>query len=77
MHTDLMTYLKSACASKIKTIRSDLGFTMQEFARLIGVATNTVSRIENGRNAPSMKTLVSISVKTAIPIGYLLDKKQI
>lgn len=50
---------------------------MQEFARLIGVATNTVSRIENGRNAPSMKTLVSISVKTAIPIGYLLDKKQV
>lgn len=71
-----MTNPTSPCAMKIKTIRKDLGFTMKEFARFIGVATNTVSRIENGRNVPSMKTLVNISENANIPLGYLLNKKE-
>lgn len=71
-----MTNPKAPYATKIRTIRKDLGYTMQEFSRLIGVATNTVSRIENGRNIPSMKTLVNIAQKVNISLSCLLSPKE-
>lgn len=76
MYTDQMKEPKNIYATRAAIVRKDLGLTMQEFAKLIGVTTNTISRIENGRHLPSMKTLALMSEKTRIPISYLAGEDE-
>ncbi len=75
VYTNRMKEPKSIHADRVRMVRGELRLTMEQFAKLIGVTTNTISRIENGRHVASMKTLAKMSEKTKIPISYLAAKK--
>lgn len=47
---------------EIKSTRKDLGLTQDEFARVLGVHTVTVSRWERGTAEPSQMAINFISV---------------
>ena len=45
---------------RLKEIRKRVGITQAEFARTIGIASNTVSQIENGQRNPGGAVIKSI-----------------
>lgn len=54
---DLMTF-----GSYLKWAREELDMTQQELAEIIDCAFSTISRIETGKNCPSLKTFRSLNV---------------
>ena len=54
-------------SNKIKSVRKDRGFTLQEVADRAGVTKGLISQIENGRTIPSL--LVLIQLVKALEIG--------
>ncbi|GGC96682.1 helix-turn-helix domain-containing protein [Undibacterium terreum] len=53
--------------------RKMLGLTQDQFAGLVDVEVETISRIERGATAPSLALLEEIAVQLEIPIAELLD----
>lgn len=45
---------------RIKILRKNLGLTLEEFGRKLGVTKTTISRIENGVNSVTEQMLTSI-----------------
>jgi transcriptional regulator with XRE-family HTH domain len=43
---------------RLRTIRKDMGWTLQDLARRSGVSLSTLSKIENAQGAPTFDTLV-------------------
>ena len=54
-------------------IRHDLGLTQQEVGDRVGLTTSYVSRIENGRVEPSVKTLERLADALGLTVGELFD----
>ena len=47
--------------------------TQEEFAEMIGVSTDTVSKIERGAVLPSIRSMTEIAAVTGKPIEYFLQ----
>ena len=59
-------------ADRIKTLRTERGYTMQELGKLVGVKKTTVSNWESGVNYPNTDTLLELAKIFAISTDELL-----
>lgn len=58
---------------RIKKIRKGFGLTQAEFAKQIGIASNTVSQIENGSRNPGGAVIKVICQQFGINESWLCD----
>lgn len=56
----------------IKTERQERGWSQLELATRAGIDRKTVNRMENGKFAPTVDTLVSLSTALGVSVDYLL-----
>jgi transcriptional regulator with XRE-family HTH domain len=71
--------LEQSLGNKIRAVRQGQGFSMRELASAAGISSPTLSRLEHGRIAPSLATLVAIARALQVPISSLfgnLDLQQ-
>lgn len=59
--------------AQIARLRKDRQLTQERLAELIGVATETISRLERGVSIPSLKTLTRISQALHTHLKDILD----
>jgi len=58
---------------RIRAIREERGLTQQVVARSAGIATDMVSRLENGHyTSPGLRTLLRIAEGMGVSLGSLL-----
>lgn len=65
--------LKKELGSKIQSMRKRIGLSQEKLAELIGVSTNTISKIETGNRFPSCKTFENIASALEINLSELFD----
>jgi DNA-binding XRE family transcriptional regulator len=53
-------YIVASIAREMVAERKAAGLTQQELARLAGIRQETLSRLESGKRAPTMRTLTKI-----------------
>jgi len=56
-------------AKEITKIRKDLGLTQVQFSKIIGIEQPYLSKIESGKNVPTVETLIEIFSK----LGYIMN----
>lgn len=59
-------------AANVQTHRRERGLTQRELATAVGVARNTVARIECGNRAPSLALLVALAHALGVQPADLL-----
>ena len=57
-----MTNIRKLLGANIRTYRKDLGISQEEFATMVGMATNYLGRIEGGKKFPSADIIERIAV---------------
>ena len=57
---------------RIKSRRKEMNLTQNELAEMIGVSNNHLSSIENGKETPSLDTLLNICTSLTTKPDYLL-----
>lgn len=62
-----------AVPERIITLRKERGLTLQECAKLSGVAASTLSKIERGELSPTISTLQKIAVGFGLEVTELLS----
>jgi transcriptional regulator with XRE-family HTH domain len=60
-----------ACGAFVRTARERDGLSQDELAELVGVARNTISRIETGSRSPSVEVLFALADKLRIDLNLL------
>jgi transcriptional regulator with XRE-family HTH domain len=60
---------------RIRELRRELGWTVEEAAERFGIEPAHVRRIEAGRTNPSLATLVSIAHGLGTDVPSLLEKR--
>jgi transcriptional regulator with XRE-family HTH domain len=63
---------QQALAQRLYDLRVEREFTQTELSELAGVDRKTINRIENGHFAPSIDTLVRLSIVLRVPVTSLL-----
>jgi len=56
-------------AKEITKIRKNLGLTQVQFSKIIGIKQSYLSKIESGKNVPTIETLIEIFSK----LGYIMN----
>ena len=51
-------------------IRESLGLNQQDFARLVGLSTPQVARLERGEANPTLETLLAIGKPYGLSLGF-------
>ncbi|MDC0718626.1 helix-turn-helix domain-containing protein [Nannocystis bainbridge] len=65
----------AALAQRIRAIREERGLTQQSVARAAGIASDMVSRLENGHyTSPGLRTLLRIADGMGVPLALLLPE---
>ena len=59
---------------KLKVIRKERAYSLEDLARLTGFSKSFLSQIENGKNSPSIASLKKITAALNISIGELFDE---
>jgi transcriptional regulator with XRE-family HTH domain len=59
---------------KLKAIRKERAYSLEDLARLTGFSKSFLSQIENGKNSPSIASLKKITAALNISIGELFDQ---
>ena len=62
-----------ACGKRIQTLRESLKLTQEEFAEIVGVSPNSMSRIERGKQHTTVSVLRKMARTFRVSIDYLLD----
>lgn len=62
-------------AMKLKKLRFEKGITQAKFAKIIGVAQQTVGSWEKGNSAPNYEILKKIADYFNVSADYLLDRE--
>ena len=62
-----------AFGKRIQEVRKSVGFSQEELAETIGISTISRSRIEQGKQHPSVSTLWKVAQELQVSIDYLLD----
>lgn len=58
---------------RVRTLREERGMTQQALARAAGIATDMVSRLENGHySSPGLRTLLRLADGMGLPVSALL-----
>lgn len=63
-------------ASKIKSLRTHIGFSQEELGNRVGVSLHTVFRWEKGERAPSADELVLLAQALNTTVAYLVGETQ-
>jgi transcriptional regulator with XRE-family HTH domain len=63
---------QQALAQRLYDLRTDRGLTQTELSVLAGIDRKTINRIENGHFAPSVDTLVRLSMVMRVPVTDFL-----
>lgn len=61
---------------RLKKIRSDLGYTQTEMAKLVGIGQVGYSDLERGKNQLSFKTIQLLSQKLSIDLNWLINGEE-
>lgn len=65
----------AALAQRIRAVREERGLTQQAVARAAGIASDMVSRLENGHyTSPGLRTLLRIAGGMGVPLASLLPE---
>ena len=67
--------LRQALGDRMKTLRGQLGLTLQEASDRTGLATSTLSKIENGRMSPTYDNLIRIASGYDVDIETLFARR--
>ncbi|WP_394691088.1 helix-turn-helix domain-containing protein [Hoeflea sp.] len=67
-----MTTLNDRLAERLKQIRTDRGWSLQELADVSGVSRSALSRVETGEVSPTAETLGALSGAYLMTISQLL-----
>lgn len=67
-----MTNLNSRLAERLKQIRAERGWSLQQLAEASGISRSTLSRVENGEVSPTAETLGALSTCYRMTISQLL-----
>lgn len=59
---------------RVRAERIKKGISQAELSTASGVAQQTISAIESGRNSPSERTIVMLAAALSCPVGYLLGE---
>lgn len=62
-------------SERIRARRKKLGFTMQQLHESTGLSTGNISDLENGKYAPSLTALISLSQVLSCSIDWLVTGK--
>jgi len=65
--------IEKLIGEQVAKIRREREITQEQLAELVGVATETISRLERGVSIPSLKTLTKISQALHISLRDLFD----
>jgi transcriptional regulator with XRE-family HTH domain len=63
--------MKQTVNERVKSLRTKLNLTQQEFAEAIGITSAQLSRIENGENTPQDGTLKKIAHAASVDLNWL------
>lgn len=69
-----MTYDPKKLAEAVKTHRKAAGFTQAELAERAGLAFETISRVESGREPPSLRTASGLSEALGISLDAVVGR---
>jgi DNA-binding XRE family transcriptional regulator len=64
---------QQALAQRLYDLRTERELTQTELSVLAGIDRKTINRIENGHFAPSIDTLVRLSMVMRVPVTDLLS----
>jgi transcriptional regulator with XRE-family HTH domain len=64
----------SPLAARVRKLRVRQGWTLQRLADACGVTRSLLSKIENGRAAPSVATLTRLAAALGVPVSALLEE---
>ena len=68
-----MKSAKVQLGERIKEVRKAKGFTQEQLAELVDIEQKHVSRIELGKNAPTIDRLEKIAAALNVPMGSFFD----
>ena len=68
--------LNKIVGKRIKTIRRNLGFTMEQFGNELGTTKAVVNNWEKGRNLPNKANLLLIANITKVKVETLLSEEE-
>ena len=60
--------------NRLKGMMTDTNLTDGEVATELGVSTNTINRIKNGKIAPGLELLIAIANHFKCSVDYLLGR---
>lgn len=69
-----MPFDAKALARAVRQLRTAAGLTQAELAENAGLAFETVSRIESGREPPSLRTAISLADALAVPLDAVVGR---
>lgn len=64
----------SRLARRLRQVREERGWTVNQAAEAYGVEPMSVWRLESGESNPTLATMVSISVALEVSLAELLDE---
>jgi transcriptional regulator with XRE-family HTH domain len=59
---------------RVSSLRRRAGLDREELARLSGLSTNYLWRIEQGLIAPNLRNIARLSIALEVPLSFLLEK---
>jgi len=68
-----MSELEKGLGRQISRLRKEKGLTQAQLAEAIGVAVETISRLERGFSIPSLNTIEEISKKLGVSVKDIFD----
>lgn len=57
----------------IHRMREDLGFTMQDAAKKIGVAPGNIGKYESGKSVPTLEKAIALSELFGVTVNELIS----
>lgn len=73
MKKDYCKVNKLKMGQRMKEARLKTNLTQEELGNMLGISMVAISRYENGRASPSLKTLIGIAVITQTPVEQFFD----
>lgn len=66
--------LEAAIGRQVRALRKKLDMRVTELAKLAGLSSGMMSKIENGLTSPSLSTLAALSVALNVPVTALFQQ---
>ncbi len=64
--------IRRTLGPRVRTQRSEVGLSLRELARKLGISPSALSSIETGKTLPTVSTLLAIARELRTPLDALL-----